>query len=727
MRGPAPAGGGSGSAAGTFLDQIMTPANLPTILSTDALRSDKMSARWQDSFSRPACVNDLGSVFVAPDPMGVRDLMMPPFAMGGENTAMLYINRRHPALEGVAIDYTWHPDRVERRCRFEGFEVLSVTRAATAQQPAVLIHLRVTNPGGETREAEIEVKVAGRAIHTVDGWDKGQLSIDHLTGHPESWRFDGSLGAMCFESAALAFSVQGTRPTPHAVENKALLYDVRLKPGESWELCFVLAMGESPDAAARCFLSLADNFGAACASVRDTWNARLVAAFTPGNDVFSGHLPVLWTDDKDLERLYYMGVVGGTLCSRRDNPLARVAPTYVTLTGDYWPTACFLWDTMISDGCWAMLDPEALRRLIEAWIEIDLGRHHALDSITGRGVGNWYAVNDTALVRMAHTYVRHTGDMAWLDKVVAGRSVIDRLQAHALRWRELDTNGHGLADCGNGWNCGDGLTTWIHETAGFNAAWVAAQRQAAELREARGEPVAAERLRDGARDLLRGVMGLYAEGAGFWHAKYPDGSAVPVRLLYDFVAASDCIADDLTADMRREMIAFFLRELKTEAWVRALSDWDDDAVRSFRPDWAWTGAYGAFPAMSVAALRRLGCNEPWIVEWLRKVALAACQGPIGQCHVVEPLGDAPRGGARKSPIGGWTVNATAAFPAVFAEHVFGVRATLRDGLRWTGYLTGMDRDAVLENVPFQGTNYRVTARGADVMACMKISGNLAGL
>jgi hypothetical protein len=691
----------------------MTPTNLPTILSTDELRSDEMHAKWQDDFSRPACINDLGSVFVAPDPMGVRDLMMPPFAMGGENTAMLYINRKHPALEGVSVGFTWYPDRVERRCQLDGFDVLAVTRAAAGRQPAVLIHLQITNPGGEAREAEVGVKVAGRAIHTTDGWDKPNLVIDHLTGHPESWRFDGSLGAMCFESAPGAFSVQGTRPMPEAVENKALLYHVRLKPGASWDLRFVLSMGDSAESAARQFLALAGSFDASCEAVRDTWNARLAAAFTPGNDVFSGHLPVLWTEDKDLERLYYMGFVGGALCSRRDNPLSRVGATYMTLTGDYWPTSCFLWDAMISDGCWAMLDPAALRRMMEAWIEIDLGRYHALDSITGRGVGNWYAVNDTALVRMAHTYVRHTGDMAWLDKIVAGQRMMDRIETHALRWRALDTNGHGLADCGNGWNCGDGLTTWIHETAGFNAAWVAAQRQAAELREARGETAAAQRLRDGARDLLPGVMGLYAQGGGFWHTKLPDGSMLPVRLLYDFVAVGDSIAGDLPEGLRREMIAFFLRELKTEAWVCALSSWDDDAVRSFRPDWAWTGSYGAFPAMAVTALRNLGCNEGWIVEWLRKVALAACQGPIGQCHVVEPLGDAPRGGAKKSPIGGWIVNSTSAFPAMFVEALFGARATLGHGLQWTGTIASLDPAAVLENVPCQGANYRVTSRGVE--------------
>ncbi len=103
---------------------------LPDILSTDSLASAEMHSRFQDDFNRPPCINDLGSVFVAPDPMGIRDLMMPPFAMGGENTALLYINRKHPAAEGVTVGFTWYPDRVERRCTLDGMEIRTVTRAA---------------------------------------------------------------------------------------------------------------------------------------------------------------------------------------------------------------------------------------------------------------------------------------------------------------------------------------------------------------------------------------------------------------------------------------------------------------------------------------------------------------------------------------------------------------------------------------------------------------------
>lgn len=687
---------------------------LPAICSVDRLGSTEIHAKWQDDFLRPPCVNDLGFFFVAPDPLGIRDLMIPPFAMGGENTALLYINRKHPPSEGATLGYTWFPDRVERRCVLDDLDILSVTRAAL-RRPAALLSLSVSNPGPRERDVEIAIKVAGRATHTRDGWDKGILRIDHLTGHAESWRFHSGLGAMVFASAPEAFSVQGSRPKPDAVENKSLLYRTHLRPGDTWTLRFVVALGETEDSAATLFRSLIEGFNAACDEIRADWNDKIAAMFTPGNSRFSGHLPRLWTDDPELERLYYMGCVGGALCHRRDHPLSPLGPVYTTLVGDYWPTACFLWDMLISDGCWAMLDPVVLRKMIEAWIEIDLSKYLAVDSITGRGVGNWYAVNDSAIVHMAHTYLRQTGDLAWLDKAVAGKTILDRLEHHALRWRELDTRGHGLADCGNGWNCGDGLATWTHETAGFNAMWVAAQRHVAALRELRGEAVAARSLRQNADALLKALLGLYVDGGGHWVAQQPDGARIPVRALYDFVAVGECIAGDLSDSVRGEMLDFFLAELKTEGWVRGLSAWDDDAVRSFRPDWAWTGSYGAFPAMSVTALRNLGCSEPWILEWLRRVARATWQGPIGQTHVVEAMGQLVKGGVKKSPIGGWSVNATAAFPAMVVEEVFGVRATLRDGLQRRDPLPGLEFTARLDNVPYQGKNYRVTPDSIEKM------------
>jgi hypothetical protein len=47
------------------------------------------------------------------------------------------------------------------------------------------------------------------------------------------------------------------------------------------------------------------------------------------------------------------------------------------------------------------------------------------------------------------------------------------------------------------------------------------------------------------------------------------------------------------------------------------------------------------------------------------------------------------------------------------ESVFGVRATLTDGLQWTGQWHSLDPEARLENLHYQGKEYRVTRKGIE--------------
>jgi len=685
---------------------------LPEVLSVDRLCSEEMVHRWSEDYATPPCANDLGAFRIAPDPMGVANFMMPPFSTMGESTAMLYVNRKHAPSEGTKVGYTWYPDRVRRRCEIDGLRIETVARAAV-RQPVALISLSAINPGPERRSVEIAVKVGGRMIHTIDGWAGEAVRIAHLNDHPETWRYERELGAMCFSSQEKAFSVQGSRPKPDGIEGKSLLYSVDLKSGETWRLSFVVALGESDEEAAARFVSMADGFEEACRACRDDWTDKILSAFTPGNTVFSGHLPAFYTEDALLEKLYYMSFVGG-LCCRRDNPLSKLGAVYVTLMPDIWGTALFPWDTFLSDACWAILDPAVLRAQIEGWLSIDLSQHLSLDYVTGKGVGPWYAVNHTAVVHLAFAYLRYSGDLAWLDKKIDGKSVIDHLESHATRWRDLDKNGHGLADCGNGWNCGDGLTTWIHETPGFNAQWVGALRNVAQLREARGEKSRASALRGDAKELLENVLALYVDGRGYWQCKQPDGRLVPVCTLYDFFAVLENIPEDLPARTRKEMIGLFETTFKTDTWIRGLSPWDDDAARSSRPDWGWNGAYGAFPALAAAGLYNIGYTNG-IVDWARSLAKTTKQGPIGHCHLVENIAAPFQGGALKSPVGGWTLVSSASFVAMIIESFFGARATLSDGLQWRNQWDSFDAHATLENLRYQGKNYRVTRRGIEEM------------
>ena len=139
----------------------------------------------------------------------------------------------------------------------------------------------------------------------------------------------------------------------------------------------------------------------------------LKSAFTPGNSDFSGHLPQLETDDESLWQLYHAGFKN-LLFARRASPDSAYGTTYLTLGGKVLPTLSFPWDTSMTSLGLALLDPAALRRLVESWFVQDMHQHLATDYLTGQAVGPWYAVNDMAIGRCAQNYLRVTGDFAWL-------------------------------------------------------------------------------------------------------------------------------------------------------------------------------------------------------------------------------------------------------------------------------------------------------------------------
>jgi hypothetical protein len=152
---------------------------------------------------------------------------------------------------------------------------------------------------------------------------------------------------------------------------------------------------------------------------------------------------------------------------------------------------------------------------------------------------------------------------------------------------------------------------------------------------------------------------------------------VPVRHCYDFSTVAATVAQDLPEKQREEMVAFFVRELQTPTWMRALSDRDTDASFSVRPDHQWTGAYPAWPPNAAAALYAFG-RADIASEWLHGLARSANQGPFGQSHFADGVLAPESGGALKAPaelpwINDWTCSSNGAWVSLILGSVFGVQ------------------------------------------------------
>lgn len=387
----------------------------------------------------------------------------------------------------------------------------------------------------------------------------------------------------------------------------------------------------------------------------------------------------------------------------------------LTLSGHVLPTLSFPWDTALSSFSLALLDPQPLRNLVEIWFQRDMHSHLATDYVTGEAVGPWYAVNDMAIIRCAQDYLRVTGDLAWINKRIDGKPVLDHLLNHATYWKKLAGNS-GLADYGGISNLLEVVSTYTHEVAGMNAGNVSSMRFVAELLEKNGRTQEAARLRGDATTLAKRINDLlYLQGKGWWKCGQPDGTFVEVRHCYDFLAVLDNMGDDLTTTQKTEMSQFFWSQLASTKWMRALSSGDPDATWNVRPDHSCLGAYAAWPAECAKGLFKT--DDPVrIATWLTEVAKAGNQGPIGQAHFTEDVVRPLKGGAYKGSedapyIEDWCVVAGGAFTDLVLESIFGVDATLYDGLRAAPRLAAFDAHATLEGVHYQGVEYTVSSTG----------------
>lgn len=704
----------SAAPGGRQITSLPTPSDLA---------STEMEFSFTDLFQLPVFQNELGYGQVSKSVSGVTGISFPPFACCGAPDVMLspglltscelIINGQLLSIApGNRVTYRWLPQRVDREQVVAGLRIRTRTFMPPRER-AVTESIEITNVGSERKDLVVGFDMQAAVIKKTSFW---------MVGTPgeggNDVRYDASSGAIVFAAQHTpAVSVQGIHPPAKRLRGGHILEHVlQLRPGESQRFTYVNAIAETSEDARRIYSRLQSQFVEVEQSNESFHADMLKAVFTPRNSYFSGHLPTLHTDDETLWNLYFTGIKN-LLSARRHSPDSKYGPTYLTLGGHTLPTLSFPWDTSLTGLSLALLDPDRLRNLVEVWFVQEMHQRLATDYVSGTGVGQWYAVNDTAIVRCARDYLRVTGDLAWLDKRVGDKTVIGHLLDHALYWEKLLRTDRGLADYGNIENLLEVVSTYLHEVAGMNAGNLSSMRFVADLLERRGESAQAKELRAKSQQLAERINRLlYVEGKGWWRAGQLDGSFNEVRHCYDFLAVSDSMLEDLSPQQRAEMRQFFWQELHTRSWMRALSAGDDDVTWNIRPDHSALGAYAAWPPMSAKALYRLGMPEDQMAGWLRELAKAGNQGPIGQAHFIEDVWAPLKGGAFKCPndppyLNEWSCISGGAFTDMVLDTVFGVNVSL-DGLTVESRLQPFDPRAELRGFRHHERSYIIDKNGA---------------
>jgi hypothetical protein len=690
----------------------MTPV-IPTV---NELQSDRLVHSFGDVFSPPGITNFWGGCQADLDITGVRSLNFPPFTNSDRVTGSLFLDGWYFPAHNRPIAFTWYPDKIVRETEFNGLQFRSETILPFGKTTLV-IRLAIVNTRPES--CDILVKF-GAAATITRNMGTGKVYVPPLE-EDNRITIDESRRAVLFQAVhSEACSLQGMYPPPDNVNGFGIEKRVKIAAGGMVSLYYLNVIAGETDEAFRQFDSLAHEKIAACfAEHEQAWNHQIAAVFTPGNSEYSGFLPTLSTADREIARLYDTAAIG-LIYFRRDNPFSVYGRAYDTLMPRYWQGTTFIWDYFISSGAHALLDPAVMRKYIELWMQTDVHTHFGTEYLTGGTVGPWYAVNDFALTWLVGDYLRWNGDFAWLDQAIAGsegrsgKKIIDYLKEYATNYRQFRT-ASGLADYGGINNLLECVSTYIHEVASLNAGNIFSLRTLAEiLHHHYHDPQAGDYLQE-ARELLQELMKLYADGRGFWNARFPDGSLVEVRHGYDFMTILTTIADDLSPRQKEEMVRFFAEELQTPVWMRALSPRDPNAMFSVRPDHQWNGAYTAWPALAAAGLFRVGRGD-LAVPWLQGVARSANQGPFGQCHFVEAAMPPESGGALKAfyewPYGAdWACSSSGSYVTAVIEGLFGVQASRFAGISAHPQFAGFDPGAELHNLRYRDGVYNVTRHG----------------
>lgn len=687
----------------------------PDVPTCAELASAVVVDRFDDMVNPPGLTNHLATAQVDHDVLAVRSLNVPPVSQGDTITAQLYLDGRLARSLGEPVEVVWRPDRVERRTTIDGWRVETVT-VCPPGEPGVVVDVTVTNLGG-ARRLRLGAWLASTVTRQAAPWLRAEPPQAPNTATRE--------GARVVATDGTAWAVQELVPPPggtvRAGSARLVETEVDVAAGASVRLGYVHAIAAARDDASAAADRLVAGLPDAAAASERAWDASIASLVDPDDAEHGGALPVLRTANTDLRRLFWWGAVG-VLWFRRDNPSSVLGRTYDTLMPRYWQTTTFIWDYSLSSLVHALLDPAVMRRQIAHWVGLDIDRHFGTEWLTGGPVGYWYSVNHYAMTRLVRDYVAHTGDTAFLDEVLTtpdGRALPlrEHVRSWARAWHRIRTSS-GLADYGEVDNLLECVSSYVHEVASLNAANVWCLRTAAELADLEGDAAGAAELRAEADDLVARVRALRVPGEGFFHARQPDGSLTPTRHCYDFATVGTTVADDLDAETRDAMVAFFDTELRTPSWMRALSPLDEDAGWSLRADHQWNGAYPAWPPDSARAAIALGHPEV-VVDWLPGLARSANQGPPGQAHFVEEAAPTVEGGARKTPpqfpyLIDWSCSSAGAWVELVVGGIFGV------DVAWDGTVSSsggcvalLDPAARLEGLRVAGRTYDVTADGVE--------------
>ena len=123
--------------------------------------------------------------------------------------------------------------------------------------------------------------------------------------------------------------------------------------------------------------------------------------------------------------------------NRWDVPEFVLHPYYSTGSVKGGCVANYLWNFGEVWEILPLFDAPAARSHIKQFLKCDLLKHFLFNPITGAADGPWYMVNQEKIIGLTYYYVLLTGDTAFLDDTVDGKSIRDHMVVQAMFGDEI--------------------------------------------------------------------------------------------------------------------------------------------------------------------------------------------------------------------------------------------------------------------------------------------------
>lgn len=708
-------------------------------LSLDDLATAWLPRRISCLAAMPGLNNALGAIQSEADITAFKHPVFPPFSAGNETTGILIFNGRNFAQVVPEVEIRWRAHLIERRAAADGWRFES-RMCVAPHQAGVLVQTTITNLGTETRTMQAELILSGRSASSgIEGysWMVPSVPAD-VFGFlkTEGLRQNVSAGPVpdCICStneAGNGHAIQAIWPPPRQWRRERIPgWSEDLASGQSFTICLLCAFHENRSEAESIVSEWHRREEELFDAARRRWEELWEAAFTPGNPIFSGHLPVLISPHDALNRLYYNGVLTILTC-RREYPHALTKPCYLTL----WPrrgegSAYLAWELAYTSGILARLDPAALRKLWKLLASAPWLDYQMTNYFTGEHGGWICSAHPQSLYTAAFHLLRWSGDSAFLEEsisrqagaskglecadpskrpsapsgrrqVLTGRQALEQaLHVH----REKHLPGQATIDFGGRQAYLECITTYAHGTAGHTALQAWALREAAD---AGLEPpgVLAE-----AEQLERAALGLFDPGSGHFDCEYPDGLRIPAANLYDLGLVLKSLGSRIPAAVSGALTEFARHQLLTPTWAHCLSPTDPDVVSGLRCDHQWAGCFSGWIPQFVLGALRSGADTSWMPEWLEGVARVTLQGPFAQAYWAEDMHPPEAGAAAKcfdelTQGNHWVIGSGVHFAEMVLDGICGLSAGFDGTLELTTGLAEWAAGCTLRNICHQGKLY----------------------